>query len=379
MQEERLLVLRMLEDGKITAEEAAELLKALDSAGSEDEEEIESAGFDRTIERVEELAERAGDMGEKFAEVVQNKAHQLAEELEREQEMGGKRLTGWLEKLTQSGLGGLIGLLGGPKYEFEDVIEGQFATSGPITLHLTTFNGRIVIQGCEGSDYSLRLVKTIRSEDEGKAQELAQHLMEVEQRADGLWVKPSQKSMQGCQAALYLTVPRELCYAVELNTYNGRIVMNEFEATDVVAKTANGRIEALKLKAQSMILKTANGRIEVDAACPSVEAHTSNGRITVRPRPGRSDYRLKTYNGSIYALLDVDAKAAYALEASTQNGKIVTGGLAGLVYSVDERKKAGRKRIAARSQNWEEQQEQVRIKAETSNGRIFFGSEEEDE
>lgn len=375
MREERMLVLRMLEEGKITVEEAAELLGALDVTVVE--EEGKNDGLDRGIKRVEEMAERLGELGETFSEGMEEKIHKLAEKVDREGERGGRRLTSLLSRLSETGLAGFLGFMGGPKHEFTEEIEGEFTAEGTVTLDLRTVNGRISVQGTDDPTYRLRMVKTIQHEDEEKAKEIASQLMEVEKDGDALRVRLSGQPLRNQHGvALHLTVPRSARYTMEVHSCNGSIELKDLEATSVVAKTANGRIQIDNISSTDMTLKTANGRIEIEGDGQNVEARTSNGRIVLRPAVGSGQYRLKTSNGSIHVHLQPDAECGYNVEASTHNAKIVTD-LPEMEFSVDQRSSLGRKRVVAQTRDWDAKDKKVRIHAETTNGRVYIGEGEE--
>ena len=102
-------------------------------------------------------------------------------------------------------------------------------------------------------------------------------------------------------------------------TDNGRIQLLDIEFKEVKAKTDNGRIIAENVIAELNYFETDNGRIEMKHIQGVINAETDNGRIEAMLTKVTGNSKLKTDNGSIRIQSPEKLKDVY-IDASTSWG-----------------------------------------------------------
>jgi len=369
MEEERLLVLQMVADGKITAEEAAALLRALDATrgpASRRETGIRGEPWKDAGASVGKLGEELGQKAEMIAQTIAEKVEKHAARLGE-----GIQEPGWLQTL----LGGLnLGHMFAPQHRFEDTITGTFQDDGDVQVNILTFNGRIELETWDRPEFEFKVVKTIRAPHAEEAAELAGKLVHFVQEGNKLKLEAgSNPRPMNSGVAVYGRLPAERVYEAGLGTVNGRIVVSGLRAGTLRAHTTNGRVVADRVSVvKHAEIKTTNGRLEFHGSAPHLVASTSNGRILVSPSPGQGgEYDLSTSNGSIRLQLVASPDTGYDVKATTTNAKIVTE--LGEVEMLTEEKRTGRQHVHARTRGFEDRRHWVRVRAKTSNGPIRIG------
>ncbi len=377
MEEERLLILQMVEEGKITSSEAAELLQALEEH-ARTEHEIEEFEVEKDVQRrIGSFEERMERMGED----IERAATDFAERLEHQITDKVEKLPGFIEKLLESIGGGSLAAFIGPGYEFTEELAGEFdAEAGrPIEPDFSTKNGRIELESWDQPGYKVVLVKKVKASTEEEAAELAVKMVEVKSEHNRLEIKSKEHGVGigavqgGVRIKAYL--PRKFMYSTILRSANGRITVEDLVLTRAQLNTSNGRIVCSGVTARDVEARTSNGRIILDRVIGNVVARTSNGSIrvgTVRVEKD-ADYDLATSNGSVRIRPEIRDDIGYSVEASTSLGRIKTD-LPGLAFDEDNRRRHGRKSIKAHTEGFDEKPIKVRIRATTTNGSVRIGA-----
>lgn len=392
------MVLKMLEEGKINAEQAAALLRALseadaDAAGtggharvageggrSDDAGEggrSEDAGeggraIDADLFRVAQRvarrsAERFARHGEMLAEVgerLAEKGERLAERGERWAERLAERLEAGLEGLPRIVSlfdGGVFGIFGP---EAEDVVERRFPATPGATLNLVveTANGRIEIAGTERDDVLVRLVKRARGSDQDRAAERAKSMGRIE--VDGATLRVSLGedvgNGGGCRMHVRIEVPRGTTVAGRARTSNGRVDLRDLFGAEFSAETMNGHVEARRLVGGRWTVRTHNGHLEFEDVDASVEGRTYNGALEWRAGRLTADreVRLTTYNGAVRASLP---DCGFDVMAETRAGRVDVPS-----REFETAREFGRRRVRGRRAG----QPALRFEAATHNGSI---------
>lgn len=342
MQEERMTILKMIQEGKVTPQEGVELLKAL---GQPPRGPGQEAG--------------------------------PGPEAPPRQEWGrdrGPRPRSILEDVID-GFGGFNFPFGffGETYKFEEQHEGRFepAEGRPVTIQLTTSNGRLVLKGWDRPDYRLRIIKSLRGPGEEEARRRAQDMARVTATPTGLVLEAHTGGWSNSGVAAELSLPTGHLYRLELRSSNGRIEMDGLRTEDIEAQTSNGRIVCERSTGGRVRLRTSNGRIVANCSARDLDADTSNGSITVvpfGPSGDESRFQLRTSNGSIRVRPDEQADCGYDIDASTSMGHVELE-LPDLEYSVHERN-MGHRRSKARSAGFDGKTRRIYISARTSNGSV---------
>jgi len=351
VREERRMILKMLEDGKINASEAAELLRALGEhagpeAGEEAEWEVDWEGPDE-------------------------------EETHRPRRRRPRRHVGSVAQEVAEAIGSTLSALPtaiwGRAYEFDEVVEGEFEKGeGPVEIDVSTHNGRVEVQAWDRPGYRVELLKRLRAEDEDEARRRADKLVSVQRKARGLAVRSREDLFGSSGVAVSVLVPRDETCSVRLSTANGRVAVRGVKGSGIEARTANGRVELERIAAPAVNVRTANGRIVVEGEFSDLEASTTNGSISVAPEPAkRGRYLLRASSGSIRVRLPEDAEVGYEIEATTTFGGIDID-VPDLEY-LREEKRFGRGYVRARTKGIGDQDSVLRVDATTSSGRIAVG------
>lgn len=156
-----------------------------------------------------------------------------------------------------------------------------------------------------------------------------------------------------------------------LYTTNSNIFLMNIESTEIQAKTSNAKISINDINAESIICKTSNSSIEaMDIACDTVYLTTSNGRITCDDidLSRVKHIQLIASNGSISSDIHSINREIY-LDLETSMGNINLE-LPNLIYKTNKQINLGLKKIEAHSVNYDENKDHLKFVASTSNGSI---------
>lgn len=124
-----------------------------------------------------------------------------------------------------------------------------------------------------------------------------------------------------CVVDYEITVPRGL--PLRIASDNGTVTISNIDA-DVIVDTDNGRME-LELIAGTVRLASDNGNIVGHALdAETIIAETRNGRIELEVTTAPSSVIASSRNGRIELTLP-DVDGGYAVNASTDNGRITVG------------------------------------------------------
>lgn len=391
--EEKLMILQMVSEGKITPEQGAELLRAVGEGKPEapaaatapkatpgQQVEEVSENIQRTIERAtrraEEVAQRATAHAEQWASQVAKHADEIARRASGEGENLGKILGesgANLGKVLAKIFGG--GFSGGPQFEFHEEMRGELPAEGEIQISMSTSNGRITVDTWDEKGYRLDVRKTSNAATEAEAKEATKDGYEFKQ--DGLNITARSKEfgdgfnvLRQYTIGFTLTLPRDRKATLNLASSNGRITVGGVSGTRLHATTSNGRVEAEGCNFADTELGSANGRIEFEGRPGNLNASTANGRISAH-LGGLGNWKLNSANGRIDVEVRKELGAAYGVEASTVMGKIDVQGMEDAEVLVNETKqKVGSRRYQARTRGFSDAPSKASLYASTTMGRV---------
>ena len=369
--EEKMLILEMVSQGKITPEQGVELLKAVGySKGPAAFESVDKAAgkkAEKAIVTPEEAAARA----EKRAEEVAGSVKKRFNEIERDVDSIGQT-AGNIGKLISQMFGGSF-LAGGPAFEFTDEIQGDLPKDGEIEVILRTSNGRIVVESWDRPGYSLTVKKRGNAGSEDEARKILEDSYDFKQNGltlDGRAKDGIGSGLRNISVAFYLKVPESRKTSVNLDTANGRIVVERVSGDSCIADTANGRIIMTECNFNDSKLNTANGRIEYQGTAGRLVAGSANGRINTC-LSGTGDWQFNTANGRIEVEIRKEQGSAYEVDLSSNVGTVTVEGIDDAEVIVDEaRRYTGGRRYMARSRGFESAEAKGYVKASASVGKI---------
>ena len=383
MNEEQRLILKMLEEGKISAAEAEALLNALGQAEPLEEEERSSDLWSKVEKQGEEFAERVESAAERFARTLETKVeYRLADRLSKLSKMISR-----FPFVSQE-----------DTYEFRQEFQGSFKQDGDIVCKLRTGNGRISVRGCSDPGFRLTVVQRIRAKDRETALSKLHHL-EIPSDEPIQELQIEIPSFPDATVSLELEVPRSLIYQLDLATHNGAIALADLYGRTVQLSTANGSITAQGLQSEQIHCTTVNGACRVDQTTTDVfvgrtgngsfrleglqseqvECETSNGSIRIEPVVrGTAHYSLTTTNGSVRVDLSRSSEAKTAFDLHTFVGRIVVPEEGLEMTHVD--RQSGGWHVVGRSPDFEAGSSRLHLNVRTGSGsiRVGFGGGERD-
>lgn len=295
MSEEKLRILKMLEEGKITAQEAENLLRALgDSPG---EEFDLHGGFGRHFKH--------GMHPRIYARMARANPGRIVSEVMREVNPG---------KIVSEVMASVGGAMQEWDFEFpgkgrKQVEEEQtLEFSGVKHLDLTNLRGDVDVTGTESPNQACRInvKKTTWGMDEEEAQERLKNVqVSAQQEGDSLQVKveggPWTRKLHA-QVDFEIVLPK---------------------ACDLAVNVAKGDLSAKGILG-NITLKAASGDIEMSACSGKVEVSTASGDIDIEEFTGEA-LNAATINGDIEAE-GVSAQATFSSVSGDIQAKKISGG-----------------------------------------------------
>jgi hypothetical protein len=244
--------------------------------------------------------------------------------------------------------------------------------SDPVTMDVQTFNGRVEVFSTSQEEATLRVHPWARAATQERAEELARSIkvtMKVEGSSLVAHAEPDQgmrlANQESIGASVQIHVPVQV--TGELQSSNGRIVLDDLAMRDLKATTSNGRIVVSGTTSQGLVLESSNGRIMADLRGEDdIQLTTSNGRIELDLVPtGTTSLNVHTSNGRMVYNLKEGASIGYELSTRTSNSK-VSNGMGEATWDGDETQGT------LRTQGFSDRQIKVTGDVRTSNGTVQF-------
>lgn len=294
--EERMAILKLLEQGKITAQEAERLLRAVGS-----QPRGEGPGLD--------------ELGKKIGQVMQDAGRTISEAVGAARHSAAGRTFGDL-------VDDVVSEFSGSGEEIEETREWTLEGAGVALLQADTSNGAIAVEGVDLEEISVRATKKVKARTRQQAEECAAQV-EVHAQREGDTVRireerPRNLSGIRVEVSYLVRCPRQL--ALRLSTLNGAVTTQGTRA-GVEASTLNGKVEVVDSQGP-MKLHSKNGKVaaHLDLLSGRGEFETANGKVEVVVRAGQAPIDAKTLNGAVE--LSLPAEFAARLDASTVHGHV---------------------------------------------------------
>lgn len=360
MKEEKKMILKMLEEGKISSEEAIKLLDALDDGSSQDEDK-----WDKSKKEKQD-------------------SYKLKETFETLEEIGsdiGNALSDVFDGIVDFGSSFTM------KSNYESItnkLEMDLSEIESPTLDLKAVNGHINLRPIEGETLYIKVSteykKGLLSENET--------YFDFDREDEKIIFSPSYNN--NISIKLDVSLPERHYKEILLNTSNGKIEILDAKSDVIRSYTKNASISLKGIDSEDIDLKTSNSSILLDdirteeLSCMTsnspVEASlidardislaSSNGRISLAEVNiyRAENIRLKTSNSSIVAdLHDINKEAVFDLETSMGNIEL---NLESLIYMTNKHVNLGPKKIVAHTLGYKEDKDHLNFKAHTSNAAI---------
>lgn len=307
MHEERKMILKMIEDGKISAEEGLQLLNAMRDENTNTEEPKKEKTGPHSEEKVRNSSQQTKPDKDRYVSRDVNwdgGGYQRAEE---KVTTFAKRFSDFVEDAVQKIKEFDLDFNFGSSVEVEHIFQHRNAKVKEVDIHVE--NGSISFLPWEEEDIRIEChVKVYKVRDTDEARRV--FLNEVNfQFSDGKLVLGAKKKSMKVNTVVY--VPKHDFEKIKLYAFNGKITGENVTVNSMEAKTVNGRIDFHEVNADYVNLETVNGTIAVPQLnADKGEAKTVNGAVTVKTSKG--DLDIETLNGMIhYELLERSSARAY--------------------------------------------------------------------
>lgn len=379
MQQEQRLILRMLEEGKITAEEAEALLNALS-----DGDMVESGTQEDPWIRLEKL-------GEDFATKVEAATERFSRSLEHRAEGLSERLLKLPKILAR------FPFLGYEQaHEFTQVIRGQIDDEDSvIPIVLDNFNGPVRVEGWAEDGWQLVVVQRLR----GKDRDSSRGRLFSSEWSDGAARGSFELSVPDQEdrfVSLQLMVPENLPYRVQILSFNGSLRLENLTIGSADLRTTNGSVFVRSLRAERIDGKISNGSCEMDGveadairfrigngsyrlqiAAEDLDCVATNGSIDLQTEEivKNSRYSLQTVNGSIGVNLPEQENLGTAVQLRTSVGRIYTN--LGVMEKTKEERGGGGAAFAGQTLDFTNQPINLAVNATSTSGSITISQREE--
>lgn len=384
LEQERVQILQMVADKKISPAEAAELIAALETSkpdAGEAQGAAKSAGHTwgsqdpwedardatRTVaheaarvgreatQRLAEVAREATQRAKKAAREAERTVRETAREQERrardmarEARERGREAGSTLGQDISNLVGNLVGVVGtiaskaagavddlnldhdfvlGPTVEYTDVLEGTFTSETP-TVSVENANGPVELRAHDAPNGRLELHYKVRAGSEAEARTIAERYIRLQINEQSIRLVHEIGSLPrtgspelSVHVVVYL--PRMLTYGVEVKTVNGRVGLEGLQVVNSRIETVNGRVEVTDVTGDLLEMKTGNGRIDLVGSVSRAEARSGNGRIHLEPIGLVQQWSANSGNGAVVlATGQLPSEVTVALEARTGMGSV---------------------------------------------------------
>ncbi|SCX82081.1 SHOCT-like domain-containing protein [Alkaliphilus peptidifermentans] len=404
MTEERLIILKLLEEGKINKEEAARLLEALDDEDRDNtsnhngsysskkdskkhknihihHDDDFTSSFENFDKRMDDFGKHMEDFGEKFGERMSHIGVHLAEK-----SMGfAEKILDFVEKNVD--IENLSKYNEDSKYKSYEEIYKIDAPEALKTLDILAKNGKIYLSSWDEDNISVKA--SIRALPE--EYEYHKPILQTKKESSSVALFP--KELEKLMIQLEVFVPSSLIDTIKANTKNAAIYIEDIECNKICCHTKNASIILKELKvhkeiscsttnakisfsdiiANHILAATKNAKVLIDNTSASkIETLTTNSKILVSNLiyDKLELIHLKTSNGKIEIKGDVPQAIGIGLEAVTTNGSIRTP----FSMTYTEKTVGSTMKLYGKSTNYDSCNKSVSIKAFTTNDDILISN-----
>lgn len=416
MKDERMLILSMLQEEKINAEEAASLLGALGTPADDEGWLTDAAdaaaggagarggargaggqsgrggqrdsGFqvdvgtmwddalhwvgkarDKFEEALERTRTRMDEAGEEAADATGDVGKDVGDffaDVERGFAKVASELPDAVSRLTRLEFGP------GAYKEIAWHYEGGFETDvDPIYISAFTNDGKLTIGSTDGDEYRVDVVNKVRMEDEEEAAVVAKEATQWELLDNGFRIHAAKA--RDVRADVVLALPKGRRYVIDAQTADGNVTVKSVACEDVRIHCADGNIRLEGLRAETARATTADGGVHVrgDVGALSVVSADGNIRATYTPAEGESvreriEWDVSTSDGGIRIALPEDDDIGYELDLAAADGtvRVQLPGMEGAVAGTHKRG------VHAFSSGFDDKPARFTVRARTASGSV---------
>lgn len=396
--EEKMLILKMLEEGKITSDEAAKLLEALGSNSKQ------STANDYTARQQQqkqpnfhEEAAKLRDKVHEWKKEIKNNYNQkdfdhMVEDFSSKAEKLGKNLAtttfGIVDKMVDF-VGSFVDTNAFNFFGSYPTVEKTFETVAVegMDLYVEGVNNYIVVK--KHPENKILIKSKIKSPAKD-----ADTLLAFNDEGNTITLRPSKQVNFSMSVSHEIFLPAVKFNTIRLQSSNGRIYVEDSLSNMFEAVTKNSHIELMGVNSEKINVSTKNAKIQVNYVigkdidintsnsiidikhikAENVKAVTMNSRILVENVQNHENNPeinlfLKTSNGGIKVNMNDMDNRGYKVKAQTTNGGINIL-IPNMTYNNINKQGIGGSFAEAQSSGYETYPQRVQINAETNNGYI---------
>ncbi len=330
MSEERKIILNLLAEGRITADEAEQLLEALD------ESDLYGMGDSGTVDEVDQVGQAGqvhqadqGDLGSRLEARVDVIPDDLSERLSKavsEMAEAGQELPDRLARMLGSMFGSFGWAFGPVGVQAEQTFESEMPADCVISvIDFATSNGSVKVTGWDRSGYKVVARAMVRgAETKSEAERRLASALSLSLEGQVMRLECTDGTLSN-SLSIEAYVPRANTYDVKVSSRNGSAKLELLTAGSVDVRSANGRVVLEDITAAKVTASARNGSVTASGDLGDASLETANGSVSVvlsYRSAGR--LRMNTGNGSVRLNVPRDAGVIYEISAHTVNGSVRT-------------------------------------------------------
>ena len=410
--EEKMLILKMLQEGKITTDEAVKLLEALEKSSTgapqsgsrinEIKDELTAKLNEMKIdEKLNKFGEKASKLAGTFGEKAGKLAEQLGENISPEKignntekftEEFSKRMESLGQDIAESAskfadtfasqLGSLFET-GHEKYKYNSSYTYPVAEDSTVYLKTNNFSVKLIPNNTMEMKVNIFVNSNIPQlviDEYFKTISEANNYRFSSEFPGRTWGRLEiqlPKKMSG----INLSTENAKCEISDMDaklincsTTNGRVTMSRCSAEEIEILTDNEKVILNKVSARTANIRTSNSKIEIeDSFLDNIDAKSSNAAIMVNTmRKGdslSSNYILSTSNGRIDVGMSTAEGFEHMVDAYTSMSSIDVN-LTNLAYKMDKKDIGMQSTAQIKSENYDTAPNKITFKINTSNAPI---------
>ena len=394
LNEERMMILKMLQDGKINSDEAAKLLEALDGGkkqtaeSASNRQQRQQANY---YEEVNKFRDRIHDWKKEFTKNVNEKDFdRMVDDFSAKAEKFGKNVAsttfGIVDKIVDY-VGSVVDTGSFSVFGAYNVVEKNFeaAAQEGMDLSLEGINGQISLK--KHAEDKIVIKSKIRS-----PQSYTDDVILFTDTGNAVTLKLNKTEFLSVSHEVF--VPAVRFNKIRLETKNGKISVEDTLSQQFESVTKNAMIDLMGVNSENLSIDTKNAKVFANyitgktvnintknsiidiknIKTEKLSAVTANGKIAVEnvqniDGSAEISMELKTKNGDIKANMNDMENRAYKVQARTTNGGINLL-IPELLYSNPNKSFSTDKSVDAQSSTYNTAPQRVNIYAETLNGYI---------
>lgn len=403
--EEKLLILKMLQEGKISTDDAVKLLEALEKSSTgtspsgsrinEIKDELTAKLNELKIgEKASKLASTFGEKAEKLveqlgdsinAEKIGNSTEKFTEEFTKRIELLGQDIAESAAKFANTFADQLESLFDTVYEQYRYSSSYTYTAENVLDIYLETGNFSVKVGPSDTKEIKVNI-----SANSNVPQLVIDECFKAIIDTDSC--KLSSEFPGRTWGRIEILIPEDI-NMLKISTNNGKCEISDIDVKNISCVTANGKIslarchtdsiEAFtdnekvilnKISSRTASIRTSNSRILIENSClDNIDAKTSNAAIMINAsRKGdslNSCYTLSTSNGKIDLGLASEEGFEHMVDAHTTMSSVDVK-LTNLSYEMDKKSIGMQGTVQLKSEGFDTASNKISIIANTSNAPI---------